>query len=224
MEYLSDQKMLALNSSQRSCWITLLCYASQTNGIVKHLDENTLLIQSGVTITSDEYDYAKGVLQKFVELEMICIDNGVITVLNWEKRQQSSLTPYERVKRFREKKRNDNTMITEKITTDKIREEEDINTSEISPKTDGFINKEKYMEKFKKPPKIYSSKQLLGLEISAWSGKKLSIPMIMKFCNDKGEQFVRECWASAKDSTADDKVKIFMYKYGQVKVEQNKLT
>ena len=33
-------------------------------------------------------------------------------MLNWQKRQETNLTSYERVKRFREKKRNDNAKIT----------------------------------------------------------------------------------------------------------------
>ena len=77
----------------------------------------------------------EGVLKKFQELEMIHIDNEVITILNWEKRQESNLTGYERVKKYREKKRidnaNDNAMITsDKSRVDKSRVD---NTSEGLP-------------------------------------------------------------------------------------------
>jgi len=75
-----------------------------------------------------------------------------------------------------------------------------------------------YMAKFKTPKKIYSSKHLLASEISEWAAGKLKIPMLMKFCDAKGEQFVRDCWAQAKDSNARDKIAIFMFNYGNLKV------
>lgn len=127
--------MLALSSSRRSCWLTLLCYASQTGGTVKFLDEDSLIEQSGISVTSDEYEITKGVLKQFEKLDMIRVDNGVITVLNWGKRQQSSLTPYERVKRYRDKKRNDNANDNgreDKIREDKIREDKNIQSSNTS--------------------------------------------------------------------------------------------
>ena len=47
---------------------------------------------------------------------MITLDNGMITVKNWQKRQETNLTSYERLKKHREKKKkiviNDNAMIT----------------------------------------------------------------------------------------------------------------
>jgi hypothetical protein len=81
------------------------------------------------------------------------------------------------------------------------------------------MNTANYLAKFTKPAKIYSQKQLLATEIYEWSSKELNFPMILGMINAKGEQFVRECWATAKDSKADDPVKLFMFKYGEVKVE-----
>jgi|ERR1017187_7569178 hypothetical protein len=215
MEYLGDPKIDSLSPAARSCWITLLCYASENGGVVFHLSEQNLMLRAGLDVTRDEWDDNVGVLSRFVKLDMIEMDdNGVITLKNWQKRQETSLTAYERVKRFREKKR----MITDDNgvdnVVDKIREDKNINTSQTTEFS------KKYLEKFKSPPeKVYSSSQLLASEISEWSHGKLTIPMLMKFCKSKGEQFVRDCWASAKDSTADDPVKIFMYKYGQTRVE-----
>lgn len=112
-DYLSDPKMLALSASERSCWITLLAYASvNDNGKITFLSEEQLMMQAGLSFQHDEWDMTKGILKKLEKLEMIQIDNEVITVKNWQKRQETSLTNYERVKRFREKKRNDNVMIT----------------------------------------------------------------------------------------------------------------
>lgn len=109
-EYLSDPKMLALNASERSCWLTLLCYASMSgkDGAVCHLNEDMLLAQSGITPLSDEFEKTKGLLEKLSKLMMITLDNGMITITNWRKRQEVALSGYERVKRYREKQSNDN--------------------------------------------------------------------------------------------------------------------
>jgi len=120
-DYLSDPKMLSLDACERSCWITLLSYSSiNDNGMITHLDEYQLMIQAGVDPMADEWDMTKGILEKLVKLEMITDDNGMITVKNWQKRQETNLTSYERVKKYREKKRNDN----EKITLEENRREE----------------------------------------------------------------------------------------------------
>lgn len=126
-EYLSDPKMLALSPAHRSCWLTLLCYASMSeDGVVRHLTEEQLMTQAGLDFMREEWKETLGVLDRFASLGMIRNDNGVITVSNWDKRQNSNLTGYERVKRYREKKRNDNGKITlDKIRVDKNREERD---------------------------------------------------------------------------------------------------
>lgn len=112
-DYISDPKILSLTSSERSCWITLLSYGSvNDNGMITFLSEEQLMIQAGVSPLHEEWDKTKGVLKKLENLEMITDDNGVITIKNWIKRQETSLTSYERVKRNRQKKRNDNAMIT----------------------------------------------------------------------------------------------------------------
>jgi hypothetical protein len=98
-EYLSDPKILQLNASERSCWLTLLCLASQSSsGSIKFLSEAQLLVLSGIS------DKSADILKKFQELDMIRVCNGIVTVLNWEKRQYSE--GYSRVKKFRESKSN----------------------------------------------------------------------------------------------------------------------
>lgn len=122
-DYLSDQKMLALNAAERSCWVTLLCYANQNNGTIKYLDEITLVTQSGVTLSDSKT--VIGVLEKFQKLNMIHIDNGTIEVLNWKKRQEVYSDSYLRVKRWREKKRDVTLPITlQKRNHDNVRREE----------------------------------------------------------------------------------------------------
>ena len=136
-DWLSDPKTLALSASERSCWITLLAYASiNDDGIVKFLDEQQLMTQAGVSNTHEEWDYTIGVLEKFKNLKMITIDNEIITILNWGKRQETSLTGYQRVKRYREKHKNDNDdngKDNAKITLDKNRIDKNriYNTSDL---------------------------------------------------------------------------------------------
>ena len=133
-DYLSDPKMLSLIASERSCWLTLLCYSSiNDNGMITFLSEQQLMMQAGIDIQSDEWNKTVGVLNKLEKLNIIDIDNGLITVKNWKKRQETSLTSYERVKRHREKKRLDN----EKITLEENRIEknrrDNTNTAEDKP-------------------------------------------------------------------------------------------
>jgi len=102
--------MLALSGSQRSCWLTLLCYASMNGkeGIVKHLSEHALLVQSGIDIADDEFNKTKGVLKKLENLDMITLDNDTIVINHWRNRQEMALTGYERIKRYRNKNKIDN--------------------------------------------------------------------------------------------------------------------
>jgi len=133
-DYLSDPKMLSLNASDRSCWITLLAYSSvNDNGMITHLDEDMLRIQAGISPMHEEWEYTKGILKKLEKLGMIEIDNDMITVINWKKRQETNLTSYERVKRHREKKRLDNAKITlEENRIDKKRKKDEV-SNETSP-------------------------------------------------------------------------------------------
>lgn len=150
--------MLALSASERSCWITLLSYASvNDNGMITFLSEQQLMLQAGLDFQQEEWDRTTGILEKLVNLEMIRIDNGKITVKNWEKRQETSLTSYERVKRYREKKRNDNV----KITLEENRIEE--NTSEPKVRIESFSSKEEESEpRVKSRPKYPNAKTVFG--------------------------------------------------------------
>src|SRR3990167_2286020 len=134
-EYLSDPKIMSLSPCDRSCWLTLLCLTSvndndNDNGLVRYLTEERLMTLAGLDTSMDEWENTRGVLEKFQNLGMIQIDNEMITVNNWKKRQETNLNSYERVKRHREKKKvmthdnkSDNDRL-DKIRLDKIRKEE----------------------------------------------------------------------------------------------------
>lgn len=149
-DYLSDPKMLSLSASQRSCWLTLLAYGSvNDDGVIKFLSEEQLMIQAGVDQTHEEWDYTKGVLEKLQKLGMLTIDNGMITITNWRKRQEKSLTGYERIKRYREKHKNDNVNDNAMITLEENRIDK-INTS-AEPKEEIRIEKENQEYAYGKP-------------------------------------------------------------------------
>lgn len=85
------------------------------------------MIQAGMDKNGDDWAETVGVIKKFVKLGMITDDNGLITLSNWSKRQGIALSGYERLKRYRAKRRvitddnkNDNNRV-DKSRVDKIR-------------------------------------------------------------------------------------------------------
>ena len=122
-EYLSDPKIERLSPIERSCWVTLLCLASMNgDGIVEFLTVEVLLNKSGIQFDPyhpEEWEKALGVLVKFQNLKMIDLgDDGVITVTNWKKRQETSMTGAERVAKYRERLKQSisNENVTENVT------------------------------------------------------------------------------------------------------------
>lgn len=126
-EYLSDPKMDRLTVQERSCWLTLLCMASQTNGVIKYISVEGLLAKSGVRFNpydTTEWDNAQNVLKTFENYKMILIDkNGDVTIKNWNKRQDHYLTGAERVAKSRAKQK-DVTMNVTNVTLEENRIEE----------------------------------------------------------------------------------------------------
>ena len=126
-EYLSDPKIERLTPVERSCWLTILCMASTTDGVIRFLTIEALLNRSGVHFDPyrpDEWENALGILKKFETLEMIaCQENGDITVTNWDKRQETNLTGAERVRKHRLLKTFDTDVTTDvtNVTLDKNR-------------------------------------------------------------------------------------------------------
>lgn len=123
--------MLGMDGHMRSCWLTLLCYASNDEGSVRYLTEEQLMLQAGVPMGGDEWERTKGVLKRFEERGMIQFEQETILLPNWGKRQ-SILSGYERVKRHREKNViNDNAMITVEREKEKKEEKEKKPTSSL---------------------------------------------------------------------------------------------
>lgn len=119
-EYLSDPKIERLNPIERSCWITLLCLASmQGSATIKHLTVQSLLNKSGVhydPYQPEEWESALSILDRLESLEMIEKgDTGVISIVNWAKRQETAMTGAERVAKYRQNKKS-NENVTESVT------------------------------------------------------------------------------------------------------------
>jgi len=110
-EYLSDPKISSLTPQERSCWVTLLCLGSTSSepGVIEYLTVEALLEKSGLKwdpYHPEEWEGAKGVLLKLERMKMIKMsESGTITIINWEKRQESFLTGAERAAKYRAKKK-----------------------------------------------------------------------------------------------------------------------
>ena len=160
-DFLLDPKMMELNSTQKVMWVVLLCLASSNgdDGWVKHINDIRLATFAGITPLDDDYELVKGTLDHFKALSMITYDNVSETVknvhlTNFNKRQETNLTGYERVKKHREKVKlsteSDKTLSM--ITADKIREDKrrlNNNIVEIQKIYDLYISK------FNKNPNQY---------------------------------------------------------------------
>lgn len=186
-EYLSDPKMLALTPCERSCWLTLLCYASMDGGegTIKYLTEAQLMAQSGLNVYKDEWKNTIGVLDHLQELGMLQQSNGTITLTNWKKRQETFLTNAERQARFRDKQKS-NAEVTPQRNKSNARIEEN-RIEETST----------YARDFEKFWKIYPRKEAKKKALAAWTklkpDKKLfdEIMAGLQKCM-KGEQWTKD--------------------------------
>ena len=141
-DFLTDPKMRALTLEQRMCWIILMCLANaeDKNGSISFITEEDVMKDAGIEFDTPSWYQTLGFLKYFETLSMITIDNANdnandnakrfnITLQNFDKRQETNLSGYERVKKFRENhkqneaKSNDNNdnVINDNARIDKIR-------------------------------------------------------------------------------------------------------
>ena len=118
-EYLSDPKIDRLSVQERSCWLTLLCMASQSDGVIKFLSIEGLLSKSGIKFDpydTTEWDNAQNVLKTFEMYEMIKVyENGLIEIKKWKDRQERNQTVAERQAKYRENRKS-NEKVTKRVT------------------------------------------------------------------------------------------------------------
>lgn len=112
-EFLIDPKISKLTTSERMCWVILLCYASTSEvpGEIKHLSEYELMVRAGLDPTElldENWTATVGILAKLEGLGLLKRnETETIIITNYRKKQGEALTVYERVKKHREKKRNE---------------------------------------------------------------------------------------------------------------------
>ena len=111
-DWLTDLKIMKMSVEDRLCFITLLCLASseENAGTIKNCDEEAVIelthLYQDPYEDTNEYTRTKGFLGRLVDNKMITIDNaGNVIIVNFMKRQAQNLTGYERVKKYREKKK-----------------------------------------------------------------------------------------------------------------------
>lgn len=106
-EFLADPKIISLPPHERSLWVTLMCFASMGSGdgTISAIPEHTLMLHAGFDETL--LKRSEGLLKRFEKQGMITLSNGMITLTNWQKRQATYSKSYERLKKWREKKRSE---------------------------------------------------------------------------------------------------------------------
>lgn len=69
-----------------------------------------------------------------------------------------------------------------------------------------------------KPKRVFTKEQELCSLIYEESGKRLSFPLLMRFCKTHGTIAVREIWEEVKKSNPKDGVSLFMFLIGKNKI------
>lgn len=157
-EIITDPKIRRLSIDERWFWIVLLCLAADNNkrGQVTVVTDTIpftrddfvslcgYTVQDKINGGFDPHDMIDKALKKFILLHMIEMDsNGIITIKNFEKRQDSHLSDAERASRYRHKSKV--TTVTLDVDVDLDVEEDKIKS--LSGKPDGNNSSEKSAEK-----------------------------------------------------------------------------
>ena len=111
-DFLTDPKIKSLSVERRQCWVVLLCLANaeEKDGHIRFVKESDIMIQAGIEYDGQTWHETLGFIELFEELQMITIDNENdnvydVTLLNFTKRQGGAMTNYERLKKWRNKKK-----------------------------------------------------------------------------------------------------------------------
>lgn len=200
-DFLTDPKMRQLTIVQRMMWITILCLASQTeDGFIANLDEETLKELTGLQKYHDPtdvegWDQGDGIFETLQKRYMITLHETGVHVTHWQKRQGSMSTSYERVKKFRDKKKdlNEPKSVTETlhetqmITLEKRREDKKRKERESTPteKVTKLINSISYLADLPREDlqEFANTYHASGDEVKKVADK------IVFYCKSKGKQY-----------------------------------
>jgi hypothetical protein len=113
-DFLTDSKLMDFNPIEKLMWVYVLCIANaeDKNGIIGNLTEEKLFRYAN--LDEEDRELARGILQKLCDNKMItksAKNDNEVSVINWKKLQNTSLSGYERVKKYRAKKERQNKQI-----------------------------------------------------------------------------------------------------------------
>jgi hypothetical protein len=103
---INDPKILKLPEASRWHWTALLCIASKHNGVLPPADDVALMLRVKPAA-------AAAIIAQMKQAGLIDVEDGKFTPHNWHGRQYKSDVSTERVKRFRNGKRNVSQAVTE---------------------------------------------------------------------------------------------------------------
>lgn len=166
-KWLTDRAINNLRPQDRLCFITLLCVTSQSderNGVVTQYSEHEIIKLTQLDIdvndeTKSDYHLAIGFTKRLVDCGVIEMINSVtIRIKNFEKRQDTMLSPAERAKKYRDKKKvtnvtnksDERNAREEKIREDKSRLEKRNTTAPLKLKFGEFNKVNLTQEEFNK--------------------------------------------------------------------------
>lgn len=124
-DFLTDMKISRLSVAERLTWITLLCLASanEKHGLIEYCTEELVKSKMGLIEDDEEWKQLKGIFDLFKDMDMIEYTENGIFIKNFERRQETNLTPAEKMARYRQKK--------DKVT--------DVTQSEVTNVTQGRV-------------------------------------------------------------------------------------
>lgn len=220
-KWLTDRAINNLRPQDRLCFITLLCVTSQSderNGIVTNYCEHEIikLTQLDINVYDDEksdYHLAIGFTKRLEECGVIKIVNDKqILIKNFAKRQDTMLSPAERAKKYRDKKKVTN--VTNKSDDNNAREEE----SRVDKKREEE-KKEPSLSFLEKLPEEITSSLSEKYHISP-KGIQSKATDLLLYCKQKGKVY-KDYKAFLENALRKDKVKLQTeYPLAVVRVEE----
>lgn len=138
-DWMTDPKVIRLTPEQRLCFVTLMCLASASRHDDYRITGLTPEVLLSIShITPDPYNdtgqWEKNLktLDVFNDNEMITLhDNGDIVIKRFKERQESQLTGYERIKKYREKQKQDKNIEQINTTTKPKKDSKVINDNKM---------------------------------------------------------------------------------------------
>lgn len=109
-----DKKLASLNDAQFRVWFNLLLYSGEQEerGTVPVPDDELLALE----VSGSDVDLLHDTVGRLVRLRIVERTESGLRFCNWEKRQPTSDSSTERVRKHRERKRNGDETVTETVT------------------------------------------------------------------------------------------------------------